>query len=219
MRRRYQAGSVCISTDGRYRVGKWRDSEGKQRSKILSKVREISKSEAKEKLAALLRPVNAVVEGVGPTVTAFLNDTFFPLFARKWKLSTYSTNRDRIQREIGTAFADRLLASMTREELQGFLDSKSSLSFSTVAHLRWDLKQMFDLALSEGLVTKNPALILFVPRSCSKPKRLVMTLDDVRKAIRGLELKERLVFKLATVAGLRPGEIFGLRRGRVLDQV
>jgi integrase len=106
---------------------------------------------------------------------------------------------------------------MTREELQGFLDTKSSLSFNTVAHLRWDLKQMFDLALSEGLVTKNPALMLFVPRACSKPKRLVMTLDDVRKAIRALELKERLLFKLATVAGLRPGEIFGLRRGRVLD--
>jgi hypothetical protein len=43
----------------------------------LGKVREISKSETKEKLAAMLRPSNAAVEGIGPTVNTFLNDTFF----------------------------------------------------------------------------------------------------------------------------------------------
>jgi integrase len=44
-----------------------------------------------------------------------------------------------------------------------------------------------------------------------------MTIQDVRKALAALGLRERLVLKLATVAGLRPGEIFGLRRGLVVD--
>jgi len=219
MRRRFQSGSVTKSADGRYWIGKWRDPERKHKSKLLGKVREMSKSEAKEQLTSMLRPVNAAVEGVGPTVSTFLNETYFPLLSRKWKPSTLGTNQDRIDREIGVAFGERMLTSLNREELQAFLDSKSGLSYSTAAHLRWDLKQMFDVAMAEGLVTKNPALMLFVPRTCLKPKRLTMTLEHVRRAIGGLELRERLVFKLATVAGLRPGEIFGLRRRRVLDQV
>jgi integrase len=60
--------------------------------------------------------------------------------------------------------------------------------------------------------------MLFVPKKCSKPKRDLMTIQDVRKAITSLALRERLVFKLATIAGLRPGEIFGLKRARVLDE-
>jgi integrase len=219
MRRRYQAGSVTRSGDGRYWLGKYRAEDGKQKCKLLGKVRELSKSAAKDKLATIMRPVNAAVEGVGPTVNDFLKDTFFPRFTRKWKQSTLATNQERIQREIGGKFGKCLLAGLTRDDLQEFLDSKSSKSFSTVGHIRWDLKQMLDLAMSEGLITKNPALMLFIPKSCSKPKRVVMTLDDVRRAINGLQLQERLVFKLATVAGLRPGEIFGLRRGRILDQV
>lgn len=150
---------------------------------------------------------------------SFLDIIYFPLFARKWKNSTFGTNRDRIVREIGGRFGERLLASLSREELQSFLDSKAQLSYSTTAHLRWDLRQIFELALSEGLVTKNPALMLFVPRLCVKPKRPQMTITDVRLAMHGLDLRERLVFKLATVAGLRPGEIFGLRRCRVFDEL
>src|SRR5262249_55790120 len=124
-----------------------------------------------------------------------------------------------IVREIAGAFGDRLLTSLTRDELQTFLDSKGHLSHSTTAHLRWDLKQMFDVGIAEGLAVKNPAAMLFVPRTCPKPKRRAMTLADVRKAMNALPLRERLIFKLATLAGFRPGEIFGLRRHRVLEQV
>lgn len=219
MRRRYQAGSVSLSGDGRYWVGKYRDENKRHKCKLLGKAREMTKSQAREVLAGILRPVNAVVEGVGPTVNQFLEGTYFPLFSRKWKGSTLGTNRDRITREIGGALGDRVLAQLTREELQRFLDSKGELSHGTVSHLRWDLKQIFDVAMSEGMVARNPALMLFVPASCTKAERPVMNLAEVKVAIVGLGLRERLVFKLATVAGLRPGEIFGLRRRRVLDQV
>lgn len=154
-----------------------------------------------------------------PTLSDFLSQTFLPLLERKWKTSTFDSNFDRIQREIGGNLGNRLMASLDREDLQAFLDSRSALSFSTASHLRWDLKQIFDVALSEGIVTKNPALMLFVPKNCKKTIRLTMTLADVRLAIHGLDLRERIVFKLATVAGLRPGEIFGLRRRNALTGI
>ncbi len=218
MPRRLQAGSVTLSGDRRYWIGKWRDEHGKQHSKLLGKIKEMKKSAARQVLADFLRPVNAIVEDVGTTVKDFLKDTYFPLFERKWKGSTADTNRYRIENQLIDAFGDRLLASMTRKELQTFLDSKEDKSYSTVAHLRWDLKQVFDCALAEGLVTKNPAAMLFVPKECKRATRRTMSVQDVKTALGGLELRERLVFKLGTLAGMRPGEIFGLQGGHVTDQ-
>src|SRR5438094_6181211 len=39
----------------------------------------------------------------------------------------------------------------------------------------------------------------------------------IKRAFAVLELRERLIFKLAVLAGLRPGEIFGLRRTRLSE--
>ena len=44
-----------------------------------------------------------------------------------------------------------------------------------------------------------------------------MTVDDINRTFGVLELRERLIFKLAVLVGLRPGEIFGLRRTRLSE--
>src|SRR5262249_50575990 len=129
------------------------------------------------------------------------------------------TNKDRIHREIVALFATRVLPTFTSYELQNLLDSKSSLSFSTVDHLRWDLKQIFEMAVAEGILKRNPAALLFTPRRCSKPKHRTMTVDQVKLGTSVLELRERLIWKLALFAGLRPGEIFGLRRTRLSENI
>lgn len=45
------------------------------------------------------------------------------------------------------------LSACRSNELQYVLDenTRSGLSFSTVDYLRWDLKQIFDMAVAEGL--------------------------------------------------------------------
>jgi integrase len=216
MRKRYQQGSVTKSSDGRYWVGKYRE-DGRHKTKLLGKVREITKSEAQGKFAEFLKPL--ITPEVSPDLTlkSFVEDVYFPFYRRKWKESTAMTNRDRIQRDIVTPFGEREMRTFTRDELQGFLDSKSSLSFSTVDHLRWDLNQMFGMAVAEGILKRNPAALLFTPRECSRPEHRAMTVDEVKRAFSVLELRERLIFKLAVHAGLRPGEIFGLRRSRLSE--
>src|SRR5260370_9324456 len=93
------------------------------------------------------------------------------------------------------------------------------MAYTTVDHLRWDLKQIFDLEVAKGIVPKKPVysgkMLLFVPKDCPEPKRLVMSADDVKRGISALELRERLVFKLVVLAGMRVSEVFGLRRGRI----
>ena len=119
------------------------------------------------------------------------------------------------QHHIVGAFGSRELRSLKRDDLQAFLDTKSSLSFSTADHLRWDLKQIFDMALAEGIVARHPALLLFTPRQCAQPEHRALSMKEVKLIFAALGLRERLIVKLAVLAGMRPGEIFGLKRGRI----
>jgi integrase len=219
---RFQNGSVKKSKDRRYWIGQWREDgpDGKrvERTKVLGKASKISKSEAREKIAEFVKPVNARAAqalNIHSTLKEFLENSYLPFYKRKWKRSTAMTNVDRINHHIVEAFGNYQMRSLTREELQTFLDYKAKLSFSTVDHLRRDLSQIFHLALAEGVVTKNPAALLFTPRECSRPEKKTMTLEEVTKACNALPLRERLIVKMAVLAGMRPGEIFGLRRSHV----
>lgn len=217
MRKRFQSGRVRKSKNGRYWIGKWRE-DGRDRSKVLGKVSGMTKSKAREELANVVKPVNErAAEAISPNVALkdFIEGWYLPLYKRKWKRSTAMTNEDRIKHHIVDALGQREMRSLKREELQAFLDSKAKLSFSTVEHLRWDLSQMFNMAVAEGLITKNPATLLYTPRECNRPERRTMTLKEVNKACNALALRERLIVKFAVLAGMRPGEIFGLRRGHI----
>jgi integrase len=217
MRQQFQSGCVRKSKDGRYWVGQWRE-DGRLKSRVLGKASRITKSKAREKLADIVKPVNEravfVVEK-HVTVNDFVDKVYLPFYKRKWKGSTAMTNEDRVDHHIVAAFGSRELRMLTRDDLQQFLDSKSSLSFSTVDHLRWDLKQIFDMALAEGIVTRHPALILFTPRECVRPEHPTLSLKEVKQICGALNLRKRLIVKLAVLAGMRPGEIFGLKRGRI----
>ncbi len=125
---------------------------------------------------------------------------------------------NRINVHLVRRFEERELASFQRDELQDFLDEKArGLSFSVVDHLRWDLKQIFDMAVAEGLVVRNPALILFTPKEAAKPVRRAMTIEEVQRCFTVLPERERLIAKLAILAGMRPGEIFGLKWGLLTE--
>jgi len=106
------------------------------------------------------------------------------------------------------------MKTFSRDELQQFLDEKAKggLSFSVVAHLRWDLSQIFRMAATEGHTPRNPAHLLFVPKEARRVPTRRMSLDQVKIMFSILPPRERLIAGLAVLVGLRPGEIFGLRR-------
>jgi len=71
------------------------------------------------------------------------------------------------------------------------------------------------MALAEGHIVRNPASLLFTPREASRSERRVMGVEDVKKCFGVLGQRERLIVKLAILAGMRPGEIFALTWGRL----
>src|SRR5436305_2833336 len=137
---------------------------------------------------------------------------YLPLCRRKWKESTRMTTEPVIESHIRPAFENELMSTITREALRQFLDEKGQeLSRSVVEHLRWHLNGIFRTALGEGVVNANPAGCLFVPDCKPSADKRTMTVEQIRLALSVLDLRERLIFKMAVFLGLRPGEILPLR--------
>jgi len=221
-RRRFQQGSLKIRC-GSY-VGQWREG-CHRRNRVLGKVRvpgrkmqpedAITKWQARAMLAEIVRSVNRSPEQPSENVSFgdFVNHVYLPFFVRKWKRSTAACNRDRLKRHLISEFGSRPLGSFTRIELQDFLDRKAAggHSFSTVDHLKWDLKQIFNLAVADGNLQRNPAAMLLTVKPNLSRNKPVMTGEQIVSLSLVLELREKLICMLATLAGMRPGEIFGLQ--------
>lgn len=171
-------------------------------------------------LAAILQPIN---EGVGKpqlpvfTFKQFVDSVYLPVYRGKWKASTAMNEELRIQVHLVRSLGSQLMTKIDREGLQVLLNKKAkTLTHSGVNHLRFRLRSIFTLAVSEGVVERNPAVSLFAPRRCKESReKLVLTPEDISRLMNVLDLRERLVVHLATLEGMRPGEILGLQIGDV----
>src|SRR6266849_6383978 len=211
---RYQKGSVKKQR-GRWVAMWWVDR--KRKSRVVGLVNEMSKSDARAVVDRIVTEVNTKQKQNRVwKFNEFVKEVYFPYYSRKWKQSTRENNVNRVSVHLVASFGERELSSLKRDELQDLLDAKANrLSFSVVDHLRWDLKQVLDMAVAEGHVVRNPALLLFTPKEAAKPERRVMSMKEVQTYFAVLEQRERLIAKLAILAGMRPGEIFALKWGRL----
>lgn len=211
-RRRHQQGSIKLAR-GRWIAQWWED--GHRRNRVLGEASTLTKSQALDEMAAIVASVRSRQQGPSEkwTFNNFVKTVYLPFYSRKWKASTAACNLDRLKHHLTSEFEDRTLGDFTRTELQDFLDRKtaSGLSYSTVDHLRWDLRQILGMAVAEDYLRKSPAALLFTPNRAKRAARRVMTWGDVRMLFSVLDTREQLACMLATVAGMRPGEIFGLK--------
>lgn len=184
---RYQKGSVKKQR-GRWVAMWWVDR--RRKSKVVGLVKDLSKSDARAKVDRIVKEVNASRQQNRIwRFGEFVAEIYFPYYTRKWKNSTRDNNVSRVSFHLVSLFGSRELSSLKRDELQDLLDAKTDagFSFSVIDHLRWDLKQVFDMAVAEGYIERNPALLLFTPKEAAKPVRRVMTLKEVQICFGALE--------------------------------
>jgi integrase len=192
----------------------WREG-GHRRTKTLGQKSEMTKAEARAVLEAIVAPLNAKQDpqaGKMP-LGVFVRDVYYPFCRRKWKRSTRITTEDRIDNHIVSAFEDSELRTMGRDALQDLLDHKVADGFSAsmVTHLRFDLRQIFRFAEAEGFIERSPAELLFTPRNAKRAEKRVATAEEIGRAFAAVDLRDRLILKLAGIAGMRPGEVLGLK--------
>src|SRR5690348_3447415 len=163
MRSRYQRGCVT-KLRNRYWLGLWWEA-GHRRSKVLGEIRGMTKSEARRRLEEIMVEVRQRSDKRNQPLAEFITRTFLPIYERRWKDSTAATSKNRIEAHIVKGKLGALaIAEIGRPELQQFLDDKSSsgLSYGVVRHLKFDLRTIFRLAKSEGLIATDPCEMLHV---------------------------------------------------------
>jgi len=181
----------------------------------------MSKSQAQEKQAEFMKEVNArAAHAPDPNVTFgdFLEGVALPFYRSKWKRSTASTTESRIRHHLLEEFGPEKLTGLTLKPLQAFLSAKATtFSRSIVAHLRWDLRAIFKLAVAEGYTERDPTGALFTPKEAKVAETRAMNRKEARQHINALDLRERVIDHLALFVGMRPGEILALQRRHVAE--
>jgi len=175
----------------------------------------MSKGDAQQKQAEFMNTVNAKLAiDPDPQITfgQFLEAGALPFLRSKWKRSTASTTEARMNYHLAE-FRDTKLRAISLKLLQAFLHRKAEgLSRSSVAHLRWDLRAVFKLALAEGFIDRDPTAALYTPKEAAVEPTRAMTGKEVGQYINALQFRESVIAHLAIFAGMRPGEILGLQR-------
>ena len=222
-RRRFQIGSLQLRRHGKRKVWvvQYYDSGGHHRYKTLG-AGTLSKSRASELCTEFMHSINGGEAGQGgqtrPLLLGeFISHVVLPFQRGKWKSSTTGTSEQRIISHIVKELGNVGITSFTPRSLQAYLQEKfeAGLSYSTVQHLRFDLKAIFRLAVAEGVVTVNPTLSLYKPQGLDKPNGRAMTGTEVAIALDAVKFREKLILGLAIFGGFRPGEILGLQRKHI----
>ena len=164
-------------------IAQWWQNGGR-RSKVLGRCTEITKAQAETlMMASILSPVNSGNGHQTSLVSRLLVITLKPAQAQ----------------------AD---VEHHSEDPQRFLDQKAqTLSRSVVEHLRWHLSGIFKTALSDGVVSFNPADALFMPECKPVGKRRSMNVKEIRLALSVLDLQDRLIFRMAAFLGTPWGDL------------
>jgi integrase len=219
-RKRYQEGSLQVRSHGKRKnwVVLYREA-GVRKYYTVGLHSRMSKSQAQEKQAEFMKEVNArAAHAPDPNVTFgdFLEGVALPFYRSKWKRSTASTTESRIRHHLLAEFGEEKLTSLTLKPLQAFLSSKAAtFSRSVVAHLRWDLRAIFKLAIAEGYTERDPTGALFTPKEAKAAETRVMNRKEAHQHLNALDLRERVIDHLALFLGMRPGEILALQRRHV----
>jgi len=219
-RKRFQRGCVRKVKHGRRWVwlGKYRE-DGIGRTKVLGHCAELTEGGAWAKLQEYLLPLNEKAgqrQALPTNFRAYVSNVYLPQRRKKWKDSTDQTTTERIQKHLLRAFESFELSDLTRDRLQKFLDQKArTLSRSVVSHLRWDLNAIFKMAADDAIIQGNPAGSLVTPKEAKTATKRTMTKEQVWSALSVLDLREKIIFLLAVLVGMRPGEILALRWGRI----
>ena len=151
----------------------------------------------------------------------------FGQFATNWyevfkeptiKPKTRHGYKTRLHAHIIPAFGDKRLDEVTKEDIQRFMNAlaKCDISKSYAGDILCNIRQIFDAAIDDEHIRKNPARAKSVKNPCTKvEKRRALTEDewlDVVAHIPDLKnINDRRFMALLSYTPLRPGEVYGLR--------
>jgi integrase len=147
------------------------------------------------------------------TLGWFTRNRFFPLReGSTWKEQTAAIRKIEIEQDILAAFGNLPLAQIDKVMLQTHLnDLAKKLSAGRVQHARFYMKAIFEEAIDQDFVQKNPARKLILPKELRPVDKTTLTWDQLRRVLASVPLRDRILLILDMTETFRPSELFALR--------
>ncbi|MEO8691983.1 MAG: tyrosine-type recombinase/integrase [Acidimicrobiales bacterium] len=193
---------------------RYRDASGRARSETFDR-----KADAEK----FLERVGADLQR-GDWVDPALRRMKFDEWANEWRSSglihlrpsTARSYRYVLDRRVLPYFSGRPVASIDRAEVKRFIASaiNAGRSVKTVREYLNVLSLVLQCALEAGAIKENSAARHKLPTR-PKPESVVLTLAQVEALAAEIRAPYDTLVRLAAQTGLRPGELCGLRVGRV----
>ncbi len=225
----YQNG--CLFVRGKRRkvwVARWREdviladgSAGRiMRSVVLGPVSEIAgRREARRILDARLSPINQGQYRPEATMlfSRFVAECFEPGVLPTLKFATQEIYSFLSRKHLTPRFGDQRLCDISRVEIQRYLLEKLKQGFAweTTNHLRNLMSKILSTAVSWNYLADNVVRGVKMPERSLKHPHQFLNVDEVKRLITACNEPTRTIVLIATMTGLRIGEILALRWKRI----
>jgi integrase len=177
-----------------------------------------SLKDAEKKWMGVCDAVMGRLANLHPTLQAdqpfehFVDHVFVPGRKSRWKETTADTweyYRSKLMAEFGT----KKVHEVHDQQMQEFLNRlATSYSRTVVQHCLMYLRAIFEFAVEELVLPKNPARRLVLPANTRKPNRPYLSKDLFMLLVSKLPTKrDQIMVNMLYLGGFRRGELFGLR--------
>ena len=184
-----------------------------QRRPVLGPTATMTKRTAEDKLVAIIDRELALPPKLPREVTfRGIWERYRTLKTGVWSRANEGTLRSIFQRHVLPAIGDWELSQLTPDPLQRLLNGIASRGYrkSIVQHIRTYVRAALEYAVDEGLLGRNPARKLEVPKT-QKSRARFYSLAEVHAFLSVSTGRENLVFRILLFCGLRPAELLALR--------
>jgi integrase len=186
-------------------------------SKVLGRCAEMTKGAAEEKLLEVIRELRPPATGAKfEDLAAWYLKTNEGRWSAKWYATSDGLFRHQILPRIGPKVATELKRSDIQQAINNIAADPKSQSSSTVKKCLTHIRAVFNFAIDDDLLEKNPALKAELPPT-RRPDGRFLTLAQCKKLLEVGSKRDQLIIRLFMVCGLRPSELFALRVNDILD--
>jgi integrase len=157
-------------------------------------------------------PDGRILKDGSVTFEWFVRNRYFPLRQGDWRPETAREKKAQIEIDLIAKFGSQKIASIEKFELQTHLNHLArTYCQDRVKQARSYLKSIFDEAIEQEFLVKDPSRKLKIPKNLRPKDKQILTWEQLRAALAKATRRDRLVLLLDMTDALRPSELFAIR--------
>jgi len=160
-----------------------------------------------------------VLKDSSTTFEWFVRNRYFPLRKGDWRPETAKEKMAQIEIDLIAKFGEYPLDAFDRFMLQTHVnDLALRYSQDRVKQARSYLRSIFDEAIEQEFLAKDPTRKLKIPKNLRPKNKAILSWDEMWLILAKTARRDRLLLMLDMTEALRPSELFALRWRSFDDQ-